>query len=154
MFKTDSPIVNEVATIYRWVDGEVARLHPSCKACGACCDFEAFGHRLYVTTPELLHFKTFAGPTILDMPGGVCPYRVDGQCSVYPYRFSGCRIFSCSGDSEAENQLSEAAIRQFKGLCEAYGIPYRYVYLKEGLEMLRKSVGTKSESAGLGAFGK
>lgn len=134
--KTEPQIIKEVGDIYRWIDEQVGHMDRTCKACGECCDFEAFGHRLYVTTPELLHFRHVAGPMIKAMPAGVCPYRVDGRCSVYPYRFSGCRIFTCGGDSETENQLSEAAIRKFKGLCEFYDIPYRYVYLKEGLEML------------------
>ena len=70
------------------------------------------------------------------MIGGVCPYRVDGKCSVYPWRFSGCRIFACEGDSEQENLLSEQAVHKFKALCITHQIPYRYVYLKAGLELL------------------
>ena len=109
-----------------------------CRACGKCCDFEAFGHRLYVTLPELLYFRHFVEPDIKHMPAGVCPYRMEGECSVYAYRFSGCRIFACEGDSEAENLLSEQTVHKFKALCTAHQIPYRYVYLKKGLEMLRE----------------
>ncbi len=120
------------------MDEEVAGMDRACRACGECCDFEAFGHRLYVTTPELLHFKYFVGPDIKEMIGGVCPYRVEGKCSVYPYRFSGCRIFACQGDSEQENLLSEQAIHKFKALCIKHKIPYHYVYLMAGLKMLRQ----------------
>lgn len=143
--ETDSQIIKDVGDIYTWLDKQLAAIDRSCRACGDCCDFEAFGHRLYVTTPELMHFKHSMSldlikrgqePLILDMPGGVCPYRVDGRCSVYPYRFSGCRIFTCGGDSEQENQLCEQAIGKFKALCMTHEIPYRYVYLKAGLEMI------------------
>ena len=134
--KSEAQIVEAVSEVYRWVDGEVAKLEHSCRACGECCDFEAFGHRLYVTGPELMHFKHFVGPEIKEMTAGVCPYRIDGKCSVYPWRFSGCRIFSCKGDSEQENLLSEQAIHKFKVLCEENQLPYCYVYLKAGLELL------------------
>ena len=132
-------IIKEVNETYRWVDEQVAQFDRSCKACGDCCDLETFGHRLYVTGPELLHFQHFVGSEIKEMAGGVCPYRVDGKCSVYPYRFSGCRIFACGGDSQQESQLSEQTISKFKGLCTMHNIPYRYVYLKVGLEMLREA---------------
>jgi len=135
--ETNSQIIEEVGDIYRWVDEQVKQMGSSCKACGDCCDFEAFGHRLYVTTPELLYFQHFVGPEIKEMAGGVCPYRIDGKCSVYPHRFSGCRIFSCGGDSEQESQLSEETISKFKALCLEHEIGYRYVYLKEGLKLLR-----------------
>lgn len=138
MFKTESHIFDEVAAIYRWVDGEAAQMGQGCRACGVCCDFEAFGYRLYVTAPELLYFRHFVGPAIKHMPAGICPYRVEGKCSVYPYRFSGCRIFACEGDNETENLLSEQTVHKFKALCAAHQIPYHYVYLKKGLEMLRE----------------
>lgn len=139
MSKKNSNIIKEVEAIYRWVDAQVAQMDRACRACGECCDFEAFGHRLYVTTPELLYFKHFVGPDIKEMTAGVCPYRVDGKCSVYPWRFSGCRIFACEGDSEAESLLSEQTIHKFKTMCTTHKIPYQYVYLKAGLEMLKQN---------------
>ncbi len=134
----DSQIIQEVSEIYTWIDGQLAGIDRSCKACGQCCDFEAFGHRLYVTTPELMFFKQFVGGEIREMTAGVCPYRIDGKCSVYLYRFSGCRIFACEGDSEEENLLSEQTVHKFKTLCVRHGIPYHYVYLKSALDLLRQ----------------
>lgn len=157
--QTNPQIIQEVRDIYQWLDTQLAGLDRSCRACGQCCDFETFGHRLYVTTPELIYFvasltkrgqtpftlngpiKRGQEPFILAMPGGVCPYRIEGKCSVYPYRFSGCRIFTCGGsDTEQENALCEQAIRKFKDLCHRHKLPYHYVYLKAGLEMLREGV--------------
>ena len=130
-------IIQEVDAIYQWIDEQIALLGPSCNACGECCDFEQFGHRLYITTPELMYFQHHLGPDIKAMSAGVCPYRIDGKCSVYHRRFSGCRIFSCKGDSGKENALCEQAVSKFKVLCDEYKIPYHYVYLKAALEMLR-----------------
>lgn len=134
----DNQIIQEVTDIYAWLDKQLADMDRSCRACGQCCDFETFGHRLYVTTPELMYFKEHLAPDIKDMPSGICPYRVDGKCSVYPYRFSGCRIFTCGGqDTEKENQLCEQAVRRFKTLCVKHDVPYHYLYLKPALGMLQ-----------------
>ena len=54
--QTNPQIMKEVCDIYQWLDDELAKLDRSCKACGDCCDFETFGHRLYVSTPELMFF--------------------------------------------------------------------------------------------------
>ncbi|MHC5083716.1 MAG: YkgJ family cysteine cluster protein [Planctomycetota bacterium] len=137
-FNMNEQIIKQVQQIYDWVDEQVAGLDQSCRACGKCCDFESFGHRLYVTTPELIHFAHHLGPEIKEMPTGVCPYRIDGKCSVYPYRFTGCRIFACNGDEDKQNLLCEQAISKLKALCEEHNLEYRYVYLKVGLELLSK----------------
>ncbi len=134
--KQESQIIKEVSVVYRWVDEQVALLDNSCRACGECCDFETFGHRLYVTTPELMHFQHAVGPQIKAMPAGICPYRIDGKCTVYAYRFSGCRIFSCEGNTEKQNALCEQALRKFKALCDEHQLPYYYIYLQAGLKWL------------------
>ena len=133
---TLSQIIQEVDAVYQWLDEQLAEMDSSCRACGDCCDFESFGHKLYVTTPELVYFQNHLDHPVKAMTANVCPYRIDGKCTVYPYRFSGCRIFSCKGDTEKENALCEQAISKFKALCNEYPIPYLYLYLKSGLEML------------------
>ena len=134
-----SQIIQEIGTIYRWLDEQLNGLSQSCNACGDCCDFESFGHKLYVTTPELMYFQHHLGKPVKAMTTGVCPYRIDGKCTVYPYRFSGCRIFSCKGNAEKENALCEQAIRKLKALCDEYSIPYHYVYLQIGLGMMSEN---------------
>ena len=129
-------LIQEVDAIYQWLDEQLAEMDSSCRACGDCCDFESFGHKLYVTTPELVYFQNHLDHPVKAMSADVCPYRIDGKCTVYPYRFSGCRIFSCKGDTEKENALCEQTISKFKTLCNEYPIPYLYLYLKSGLEML------------------
>lgn len=136
--KNHSQLISDVQAVYDWLQGELAALVQPCTACGECCDFDAFGHRLYVTTPELIYFQHFLGPEIKEMTAGVCPYRIDGKCSVYPYRFSGCRIFSCKGDAEKENAICEQAVSKFKDLCDQYKLPYRYLYLKDGLAIVHE----------------
>ena len=134
-----SQIIREVDAVYQWLNEQLAKMDSSCQACGDCCDFESFGHKLYVTTPELQYFQHHLGPDIKAMPTDVCPYRMDGKCTVYPYRVSGCGIFSCSGDTEKENTLCEQAISKFKILCDKHRIPYHYVYLQIGLGMMSEN---------------
>ncbi len=131
--------MQEVDAVYQWLDEQLAEMDSFCRACGDCCDFESFGHKLYVTTLELMYFQHLLGSDMKEMSTGVCPYRIDGKCTVYPYRFSGCRIFSCKGDTEKENALCEKAVRKFKTLCDEYGLPYHYVCLQAGLEMLNEN---------------
>ena len=134
----DAQIIKRVDSVYQWLQSQLSDLSQTCAACGDCCDFEAFGHRLYVTTPELLFFQYHLDKPVKAMTTGVCPYRVEGKCTVYPYRFAGCRIFTCKGDAEKENQICEEIIRKFKSLCNEYRIDYQYLSLQAGLEMLQQ----------------
>ena len=134
-----SSIIHEVDTVYQWLSEQLADLNQPCSACGNCCDFESFGHKLYVTTPELIYFRHHHGPDLKEMKTDICPYRIDEKCSVYPYRFSGCRIFSCKGDAEKENAICEQAVRRFKTLCKDHAIPYHYTDLKTGLQLLKEN---------------
>jgi len=134
-FKFAPSLLSDISTLYQRLDEQIARMGQFCQACGHCCDFESFGHRLYLTTPELLYFAHHVGHPLKPMTGGVCPYRIDGQCSVYPFRFAGCRIFQCKGDPTRQGDLSEAAITQFKHLCDTHQLAYRYMDLKTAVNV-------------------
>ena len=126
-------IVNSVARIYSWLDSETGDEQP-CDACGRCCDFESFGHKLFVTTPEIIYFKSrFKPEDLKPMTTGICPYNSLGKCTVYEDRFASCRIFNCNTDTEEQNNLTEDTLEELKGLCDTFGIPYRYVDLKTAL---------------------
>jgi Fe-S-cluster containining protein len=138
--QTNRLMVEAVEEIYQNLDRQLDVSGQSCKACGNCCDFDSFGHRLYITTPELFYFKiklTENHVPILPMADGVCPYRKDKKCSVYLWRFSGCRIFNCTGDADLQSRLSEETISLFKTLCLLYRLEYRYLDLKSGLESIQ-----------------
>lgn len=130
----------EVRAIYDRLDAQSAALDAAqrCAACGGCCDFETFGHRLYLTTPELLYFAHHVERPVVPMTGGVCPYRVDGRCGVYSARFAGCRIFQCKHDAAVQSELTEATLAQLKRLCERFNIPYYYADLKAALSCLEQ----------------
>ncbi|MFA6186849.1 MAG: hypothetical protein WC770_06540 [Phycisphaerae bacterium] len=54
-------ICEQVKKIYDWLDSQLAETADKCTACGNCCDFARFGHKLFITSPELLYFKTNIG---------------------------------------------------------------------------------------------
>jgi len=139
-FKANSRLLTEVAKIYEWLDAQICQnpdLAGVCDACGRCCDFAAFDHRLFVTTPELLYLAAnLDAENVKPMPATRCPYNISGKCSIYEYRFAGCRIFCCKSAPDFQSVLSESAVSKFKMLCTQLEIPYRYVELATALNDL------------------
>ena len=129
---TSNSLFESVEEVYRWIDAEVENTG-DCKACGDCCDFEKFGHRLFVTGVELAYFAEKMKHDLRKMDTTVCPYRIEGKCSVYPYRFAGCRIFACGRNAAAESSLSEQSLQKLKQIGEEFQIPYHYTDLKTAL---------------------
>lgn len=127
-----------VAEVYDRLDSKIKGNSESagnCDACGKCCDFESFGHRLYVTTPEIIYLAEKLGrKNIKPMPNSKCPYNnAEGKCGIHENRFAGCRIFQCKGNSDLQSQLSEEAIKKFKSICREFDVPYRYTDLASAL---------------------
>lgn len=127
-----SEICGEVKKIYDWLDSQLAETADKCTTCGNCCDFGRFGHKLFITSPELLYFKTNIGD-LKPMPAGVCPYMRDNKCTARDFRFAGCRIFFCKADEEFQSKLSERVLKDFKQICDKYQLPYQYADLKTSL---------------------
>jgi len=128
--KTGNQILLKVADIYSWLDWQISQhsdLAGNCNACGKCCDFEGFDHHLFVTPAEIIYLAANLGvENIKPMLTSRCPYNIDGKCSIYEYRFAGCRIFCCNGDKDFQSALSESVLKKFKSLCTQFRIPYRY----------------------------
>ncbi|MHC4636252.1 MAG: YkgJ family cysteine cluster protein [Planctomycetota bacterium] len=105
-----------------------------CSACGKCCDLKKFDHRLFVTTPELIYLATKLNTkTLKPMPAGICPYNENGKCSVYEYRFAGCRTFCCDREINLQSRLTKFALQRLKQICLQFQIPYRYIDLPDAL---------------------
>jgi hypothetical protein len=136
----DVQLLERIAEIYKWLQMQIStgsNISGVCRACGDCCDFESFDHRLFVTPPELMYLTANLGDEkIKPMLTGRCPYNIGGKCSIYEYRFSGCRIFCCEGDVDFQSSLSEAVLQKLKSICVEFQIPYRYTDLAAGLNSL------------------
>jgi Fe-S-cluster containining protein len=130
-------LLTKVAEIYDRLDSQIcksAELAGRCIACGKCCDFAVYDHRLFVTPPELLYLAaSLSGEKIKPMLTRRCPYNIDNKCSIYEYRFTGCRIFCCNANKDFQSTLSESTLKEFKSLCTRLHIPYRYNDLASAL---------------------
>lgn len=135
--ETNTQLLQNVAEIYEWLDSQIRQsAHPAgqCDACGKCCDFEAFDHRLFVTPPELMYLAAnLHNENLKPMTTSRCPYNIDGKCTIYDYRFAACRIFSCKADTDLQSKLTESTLKKLKSLCTQSQIPYRYSDLPTAL---------------------
>jgi hypothetical protein len=145
---TEQETVAAVEEVYRVIDETVAgwmaasdrnsldaRTRSLCHACGKCCDFASYDHKLFVTSPEMLYLIAKIGrQNVLRMSGGACPYQLRGECTIHLYRFAGCRIFYCKANSDAQSQLSEWAASQFRAICGNLGLDYSYTELGTALQ--------------------
>ncbi|RKY06668.1 MAG: hypothetical protein DRP65_11485 [Planctomycetota bacterium] len=123
-------IADAVGQVYYRIDSQIGQYPAKCQECGKCCDFEGYDHRLFVTSCEVIYFAAKLDPDkIKPMPASRCPYNIDGKCTVYPFRFAGCRIFSCKRDKDFQNQLSEQISEKLKNICEEFRLTYRYTDL-------------------------
>ncbi len=129
--------MKRVVEIYDQLDLQIrdsGNLAGACDACGKCCDFAQLDHRLFVTPPELMYLAAnLSNKKIKLMTTGQCPYNVGGKCTVYEYRFAGCRIFCCKGDTNFQSRLSESTLKKLKSVCTKFQIPYRYSDLATAL---------------------
>lgn len=118
-------ILTELSVLYSHVDAELGSTGQDCRQCGECCDFERFGHRLYVTPAELALLLESPRPPAT--PGGRCLYQVDKACTARRCRTLGCRVFSCLGDTGHQCRIYERYHHQIKALHLADRVPYLYV---------------------------
>jgi len=133
-------MLERVAEVYKWLElqiSSVGGMAGDCRSCGDCCDFEGFDHRLFVTLPELVYLEANLGAEgIKPMPSSRCPYNINDRCTVYEYRFSGCRIFCCNGNVDFQSWLSEETLKRLRSICTEFQIPYHYTELAAALNNL------------------
>lgn len=130
---------------------------PLCLASGACCRFEEFGHRMYLSGLEAAFVVTridraraarAANPLrILDVDDartrGDCPYLRTGLCGEHEERPLGCRIYFCDKGpdgraAEWQSELYEETHRGTIALHERLGVPYRYLEWRDALALLAR----------------
>jgi Fe-S-cluster containining protein len=118
----------DLDAIYADLDRELPRYKFVCQASGDCCDFEAFGHRLYVTTIEAEYFFRNSPQKRFNDDPKQCPaWGADRMCKARTGRMLGCRTFYCGTNKNADpNEIYERYYRRIKDVHAAHGIPFRY----------------------------
>ena len=100
----DDAFLTELGEIMRQADRAADDRHWECQACGKCCNFEQFGHKLYVTAGELAYLirqpASEATPQqgasgLRTKPAALCPYQDGNRCLARDGRALGCRLFFC-----------------------------------------------------------
>ena len=133
-------VLNEkMAEIYNWLDQQIEAncSRSMCKVCGSCCSYQQYGHRIYITSPEIMYLQNALKSGQIRQPGskvqGRCAFLSAGRCSISDYRFGPCRIFYCNSDAMWQNLLSEQFLARIKSLCNETSIEYRYIDMGEPL---------------------
>lgn len=144
----DCEFVAAVESLYAELDARVAARRPLCINRGACCQFESFGHRLFVTPVELAYFVARSdGPIRGPETAAACPYQVGGMCTVRTARPTGCRIFFCDVAAQHwQPDETEHTLRQIRAVHERFELPYAYV---DWIDALRQLAAVKQDSEGL-----
>jgi len=128
-----------MADFYRRVDATVASHAPVCTNRGLCCKFATFGHRLYVTEPELRYFREGKSQDWRSPAADAtdCPYHVGGVCTAREHRPLGCRIYFCDENAQDwQGPDYERFLAELKAIGGAFEMPYSY---REWLSALREA---------------
>ncbi|MEM7575934.1 MAG: hypothetical protein AAF328_00545 [Planctomycetota bacterium] len=153
----DVEIDAAIRALYAELDERIAARGPTCWQSGKCCNFGAYGHRLYVSALEVAWFLRQVGkasetrqpidkPMKIALPqaatSDVCPFQIEGACSTHAVRPLGCRIFFCQAGTEAwQQELYEQYLGRLQKLHERRNIPYRYADWLALLEEFKVQVG-------------
>jgi len=148
-----------IADLYTRVDAAIAARGPTCWLSGRCCNFDEFGHRLYVTGLEIewvlgkasRHGGTKArrgdeeqgggkdesalsDPSCLRASVPSCLFQSNTLCTIHTIRPLGCRIFFCQDRTQDwQRELYEQFLNELRALHEEHDLPYRYMEWREGL---------------------
>jgi Fe-S-cluster containining protein len=122
----DASMMERLGRIYESADRAVARTKAVCLGGGACCRFDLFAHRLYLTPAELAMLVSHPAPDSTCAGPGRCPYQNGPRCVAYSRRPLGCRIFFCRGEKQLFERLYERYHREIRSLHESCCIPYSY----------------------------
>lgn len=130
-----------IAALYEVLDAAVRQRGPVCWASGRCCNFNAYGHLLYVTGLEIAWFlgKIEASSQHanwrdrLDLKAP-CPFQVNSLCTTHTMRPLGCRIYFCQrGTEEWQHEVYETFQSRLRALHDELALPYRYMEWRAGL---------------------
>lgn len=117
----------ELAALYAEVDAEIAAAAPRCEMSGRCCNFKLMGHELWATALETAYARRAAAEQVPEAEAGLCPWHVEGLCTLRDGRPLGCRTYFCDSDfTEAGQVLHERMHRRLAQLHETHAVPYRY----------------------------
>lgn len=118
---------SQLEALYARVDAEVASHAPRCEMSGRCCDFPASGQRLFASDLESAFALDRAGGEVPAADSGLCPWWVDGLCSLRDGRPLGCRLYFCDPAwADTMPLVYERAHAEIRALHSEHGLGYAY----------------------------
>ncbi len=152
--------IEELRQLYAQLDLDIAAQKPVCQTSGRCCQFEIWGHRLYISTLELAYFlhwtirmpgtpdETPGHHGTIDFPLPLykengdfapgCPWQINTLCTAREGRPLGCRIYFCdTTTSDWQTERYEYYHHKICDLHRHFEIPYRYMEWRSALAAIR-----------------
>ncbi|UCD28662.1 MAG: hypothetical protein JSV03_16535 [Planctomycetota bacterium] len=121
-----SDLISVIQKLYAEIDSRIAEQKATCRACGKCCHFANFEHRLYVTALEAVYYLA-QGNSPPSVAADTCPHLIDGKCDARVRRPFACRIFYCDPEHhDWQGPLSEEYNARLRTLHTEFNIPYIY----------------------------
>lgn len=131
--RQEQKYLDVVSDIYEDLDKHLSAADPNCSHCGQCCHFADYGHRLYVTTLEMLylaHHNRVPCDQAQSAAQGCCPFQTGTDCSARQFRPASCRIFFCQSlDPRFQSELTEQVLARLRRLHDRFCVPYLYADL-------------------------
>lgn len=145
---SDRNFVRAVAEVFAETDAIIADHSPVCTNRGLCCHFEAYDHRLFVTSTELAYFLSgFSVNLFAPENDAYCPYQIGGRCTAREHRPLGCRVFFCDPDSQSwQPGLTESMLIRLRAIGEAHDLPDVYADWTDSLRELGGQIRPRDES--------
>ena len=135
--------LSDLVALYEQLDTELPLWEFTCSASGRCCDFDAHGHRLYVTTLEVINFYRDAlfetgGAPVVHQDPSFCPaWRTDRLCHARVGRMLGCRTYFCGPYPRGvPEDLHGGYHDRIRELHSRYRIPYAYADIRAWAERM------------------
>ena len=132
----NAELLAEIQDILNSALVEIESFDPDCKACGNCCDFANFGHRLYVSTGELANLISQSPIDADEIEHLKCPYQQNDLCLARNARPLGCRLFFCDEKiNDQYQQIYEDCYAKIKQAHLKFSTAYNYIELSTGLKI-------------------
>ncbi len=114
---TNQALLAELDAFFGQLDQRIADHQPVCRNRGACCKFDAFGHKLYVTTLELAYFRARHGDRLQEQDPRSA--QDDQRAAGFPSGLSLRVEDSLRGPATSENAatVNQQCPFQHDGLC-------------------------------------
>jgi len=128
-------VIDAMRDFYEAADKVIVARGALCTNRGDCCRFGEFGHRLYVTTLEVVYFIA-RHTSRLPVTEDACPHAIDGTCHAREGRPLGCRVFYCDPKAQDwQGPLTEKMLSRLREMHTRLNVPYVY---QDWLTILRR----------------